>query len=117
MEHCSMMIVDAIRSASSQHAVYFLVTAYVESLRQYECSSRVPPEALDLPIGDRAELERRLDMLRIDTTVALESIVAVSELVAVLTSAVERLDALCTDDAAAIMPLVRSDSPHPALSV
>ena len=28
-----MMIVDAIRSAATQHAVYFLATAYIESLR------------------------------------------------------------------------------------
>ena len=111
-----MMIVEAIRSASSQHAVFFLVTAYVESLRQYEKSCHVPAAALDLPIADREDLECRLDTLRTGTTAAAESIVAVSELVAVLTSAVERIDALGAG-AAAVMPHARSDTLRSALSV
>ena len=35
-----MMLADAIDSAVSEHAVYFLVTAYVESLHHFHTSFR-----------------------------------------------------------------------------
>ena len=59
----NMTIVDAISAAPSEHAVYFLVTAYIESLRHFERSARVPEPVLQLPISGRADLARRLDTL------------------------------------------------------
>jgi hypothetical protein len=88
-----MMIVDAIRSAPSEHAVYFLVTAYMESLRHFEESSGVPEPITRLPIAGRHDLHERLTLLRSSITTPLESIVPVPEVGAVLDSALERLTA------------------------
>ena len=111
-----MMIVDAIRAAATQHAVYFLVTAYIESLRHFERSSGVPAEVLELPIRDRGDLEQRAAAVDQSTVVPFDAIVAISELATVLASAIERLSML--DNApAAFMPNARSDSRHSALSV
>ena len=109
-----MMIVDAIRSAATQHAVHFLVTAYIESLRHFERSCGVPAEALELPIGGGTDIEHRARMLRAHAPVAPESIVAISELAAVLDSALERLAELAPVE---IMPHARNDSRRSALSV
>ena len=112
-----MMIVDAIGSAPTQHSVYFLVTAYIESLRHFERSCGVPAEVLELPIRGRDDIEDRARMLRAHAPGALESIVARSELAAVLGCAIERLAALAATANAEIMPHARSDSRRSALSV
>lgn len=110
-----MMIVDAIRSAATQHAVYFLVTAYIESLRHFERSSGVPSEVLDLPLRDHADVERRARVLDQHSVVAFGGIVPISELAAVLDCAAERLVGLGATNA--LIPIARSDSPRSALSV
>jgi len=51
-----MMIHDAIRKAATEHTVYFLVTAYLDTLQ----FSRTLPEHLTvLPIADLQDLESR----------------------------------------------------------
>ena len=105
-----MMIVDAIRSATTPHAVKFLVTAYIESLRHFERSCGVPATMLDLPLGDRNDLARRLNVLRRHTLVPFEAIIAISELAAVLDCAIERLPAVSEAAPVAVMPPARSDS-------
>jgi hypothetical protein len=106
-ELSSMKIVEAIQSAATQHAVYFLVTAYVESLRHFERTSGVPPAALALPIAGASDLEPR------------EAMVAVSELAAVITCALGRLEALAcaAQPESRAMAHVRNDSRRSALSV
>lgn len=86
-----MMIVDAIRSAPSEHAVYFLVTAYMESLRHFEESSGVPEPITRLPIAGRHDLHERLTLLRSSIAAPPEPIVPVSEVGTVLDCALERL--------------------------
>ena len=108
-----MMIVDAIRAAATQHSVYFLVTAYIESLRHFERSSGVPAEALELPIQGRDDLEHRAAIIERSTLVPFAAIVPLSELAAVLACAIERLSLL----EAALMPSARSDNRRSALSV
>ena len=110
-----MMIVDAIRSAATQHAVYFLVTAYIESLRHFERSSGVPSEVLDLPLRDHADLTRRSRLLDRHILVPFTAVVAMSELATVLACAAERLAAL--DATSAFIPSARNDSRRSALSV
>ena len=44
-----MMLADAISSATSEHAVYFLVTAYVESLHHFHRSLGIPERVIALP--------------------------------------------------------------------
>jgi hypothetical protein len=114
-----MKIVEAIQSAATQHAVYFLVTAYVESLRHFERTSGVPPAALALPIAGASDLEQRLDALRDTAGVPREAMVAVSELAAVITCALGRLEALAcaAQPESRAMAHVRNDSRRSALSV
>ena len=86
-----MMILDAINSAASEHAVFFLVTAYLESLQHLHGAFGLPESVVTLPVGDCADLQQRLACLRHTTDVAPESIVPASEVSAVLASAVQRL--------------------------
>ena len=115
-----MMIVDAIRSAATPHAVQFLVTAYIESLRHFERSCGVPAGVLDLPIAGTRDLAQRLHILDANT-VGLDCVVAASELAVVLSCALERIAALGDETAApsacaATLP-GRNDSLRSALSV
>lgn len=93
-----MMIVDAISSAPSGHAVYFLVTAYIESLHHYRNSLGIPEEVITLPVADKGDLQARLDALRQNINVPLGAVAPASEVSTVLAAAVERLEA---DDYAA----------------
>ena len=114
-----MKIIDAIGSAATEHAVHFLVTAYIESLRHFERTSGVPRMVLDLPVSGAADLSDRLDALRRNSDVRLESVVAVSELAAVLACALTRLEALEPElaQADASTRHARSGNPRSALSV
>jgi hypothetical protein len=89
-----MMIVDALSSASTQYAVYFLVTAYIESLRHFDASVAVPKGVLHLPLSGREDLAIRLAALQNNINVPLEAAVPVSEVARVLASALQRLSAL-----------------------
>lgn len=93
-----MTIVDAISSAPSTHAVYFLVTAYIESLHHYHNSLGIPEEVISLPLAGMDDLHARLDALRHNINVPLEAVVPASEVSTVLATAVDRLEA---DDYAA----------------
>lgn len=86
-----MMIVDAIHSASSGHAVYFLVTAYIESLHHYRTSHGIPEEVITLPVTGVDDLQARLDALRHNSNVSPDAVVPTSEVSRVLATAVERL--------------------------
>ena len=88
-----MMIVDAINSARTEHAVLFLVTAYIESLHHYQSCLGIPHSVIRLPVGGREDLEARLCALRHNINVPLEAVVPASEVSAVLATAVERLGA------------------------
>ncbi len=121
-----MMIVDAIDTAPSQHAVHFLVTAYMESLRHFERTCGVPPRVLELPVCDTRDLAERLEALHIVRDAPCNSGVVVSEVHAVLTAAIVRLDELGepgerregpSAPAAPAMHAVRNGSPRSSLSV
>lgn len=116
-----MMIVDAVNSAPSQPAVYFLVTAYLESLRHFQRGCGVPQCALDLPIAGAADLHQRLNALQHNFSTPPESAVAISELAAVLGSALSRLEEVGDADRTRLtrsaMHSARSDSLHSSLSV
>jgi len=92
-----MMILDAIDTAASEHAVYFLVTAYIESLHHFHRSLGIPESVIKLPVAGVGDLEERLVALRNDSNTHTEAVVPVSEVSAVLASAVQRLGA--TDQA------------------
>lgn len=115
-----MTIVDAIDSAPTEHAVFFLVTAYIESLRHFERGCGVPQEAIALPVMGTTDLAERLEMLRGNGDVMPEASIAKSEAAAVLASALQRLSTLAQAEALPApdaMRLARSDSRHSSLSV
>ena len=89
-----MMIVEAISSAPSEHAVYFLVTAYMESLLHFEKSSGVPEPIMRLPVRGAEDLGMRLAVLRSSTSVPPEATVPLAEVSAVLDCAIRRLRGL-----------------------
>jgi hypothetical protein len=86
-----MMILDAISGASSEHAVYFLVTAYIESLHHFHRGLGIPECVVRLPVRGRGDLEERLESLHHGIDLPLEAIVPASEVSAVLATAVHRL--------------------------
>lgn len=86
-----MMILDAISTAKNEHAVYFLVTAYLESLQHFPRGLGLPKSVMQLPIGGLDDLEQRLVSLQHDSNIVLDSVVPAWEVSAVLASAVERL--------------------------
>lgn len=86
-----MMILDAIDGAPSKHAVYFLVTAYIESLHHFHRGMGIPEPVVKLPVQGIADLEARLECLHDSAGGPLEAVVPASEVSAVLASAVHRL--------------------------
>ena len=86
-----MMILDAINDAASEHAVYFLVTSYIESLHHFHRSLGIPERVVKLPVGGVRDLEERLDTLRLTGSGPMAGEVPAAEVSAVLASAVQRL--------------------------
>ena len=86
-----MMILEAINSATNEHAVFFLVTAYIESLHHFHRSLGIPQAVISLPVAGVADLEERLSALRNNINEPAAGVVPVSEVSQVLASALERL--------------------------
>ena len=84
-----MMIADAINSANSEHAIYFLVTAFIESLRHFPLV--LPERAIELPVRGVEDLTQRLEVLCRNTNVSSEAGVVASEACAILLCALVRL--------------------------
>ena len=58
-----MIIADAIATASSEHEVYFLLTAYLEAVRYGDRHGLLPDELTRLPVTGHADVEDRLHHL------------------------------------------------------
>jgi hypothetical protein len=59
------MITDAIRQAQTDHVVYFLLTAYVESLGWFDPpKSAFPADVTRLPVAGLSDVVQRLNALR-----------------------------------------------------
>ena len=90
------MLSDAIKLAETEHAVYFLLTAYVETLDYYDPPrSSIPARAKRLPIAGKADVVERLHVLR-NTYTPSGSIAGavIEEAVDVFSAASQRLTAL-----------------------
>lgn len=55
------MIIDAIKSAQTKHALYFLLTAYVETLAFVES---IPEKVRKLPIRGKADVRMRWKVIQ-----------------------------------------------------
>ena len=86
-----MTIREAIDSAGNEHAVYFLVTAYIESLHHFDRDPGIPARVVKLPVNGLGDLRERLASLVEHVHRPLECVVPPSEVMAVLVSAVNRL--------------------------
>ena len=90
------MLTDAIRDANSEHAVYFLLTSYVESL---QFSKILPDRLVELPLEGLRDLRLRLDRLvaHFETTIRLMDNAAcdlIGEAIQVFDAALRRLNRL-----------------------
>ena len=60
-----MMIIEAIETEKTNHVVYFLLAAYVETLGFYDSNrSGLPARVKNLPVRGRADVRERLRALR-----------------------------------------------------
>jgi hypothetical protein len=55
---------DVIREATSEHEVYFLLTAYVEAVRHGDMLSCLPEPVRELPFHGLDDVRARIDGLR-----------------------------------------------------
>ena len=59
------MIAQAIKTAQTEHVIYFLLAAYVETLGYYDpLRSSLPPHVHRLPIAGTIDVNERLCALR-----------------------------------------------------
>ena len=89
-----MMIIEAIESAASEHAVYFLASAYVESLHHFHRSLGIPHSIIVLPLHGVADLRQRLAALSDDDNLPMPGLASVLEARTVFGAALARLSAL-----------------------
>jgi len=55
---------EVIREATSEHEVYFLLTSYVEAVRQGDMLSCLPGEVRELPVQGVDDVRARIDGLK-----------------------------------------------------
>jgi hypothetical protein len=96
-----MMINDAIRNASSEHTVYFLLTAYIDSL---QFSARLPEYVTALPVSGLQDLDWRFEKLFAELEMEIgrpesPQLQALQEAVNIFEAAVTRLRRLLDEDA------------------
>ena len=85
------MILDAITHASTEHAVYFLVSAYLESFQHCHAHEKVPGDVMRLPLHGKADLQERLRTLQASHRAPLPVGLPMWVASAVLSSALRRL--------------------------
>lgn len=58
-----MMIIDAIREASTKHEIYFFLTCYVDAVRYCDKLGHFPEPMRDLPFRGTEDLKTRIEAL------------------------------------------------------
>lgn len=58
-----MMISDVILEANSEHEIFFLLTAYVESIRYCDRLGTLPENLTRLPLSGIGDVQRKLEAL------------------------------------------------------
>ena len=61
-----MMIGDAILRAATEHQVFFLVTAYIETARYCSTLNKLPQHFLQLPLAGVDDVKTRFDVLTLE---------------------------------------------------
>ena len=91
-------IYDVIREATSEHEVYFLLTAYVEAVRHGDMLNCLPGPVRELPFRGLDDVRTRVDGLRGELGQSLprnsRSRVIVRESTEIFSEALNRLQSL-----------------------
>src|SRR5688572_496041 len=66
----TVKIADVIRSANSEHQVYFLLTAYIRTMPFYDKLSRMPEPITRLPLNGIPDVRSRFGKLMIELDTA-----------------------------------------------
>jgi hypothetical protein len=59
-----VLITNALRDATSEHEIYFLLTAYVEAVCYCDKLNMLPPAMKDLPVSGASDEVARMEALR-----------------------------------------------------
>lgn len=92
-----MKITEAIKTADTEHVVYFLLTAYVETLDYYDpLRSCLPEHVKRLPMAGLSDVAQRLRALRttIEHYAQSQARLLIEEVLEVFSAALQRLRAL-----------------------
>ena len=92
-----MIIIDALKLATTEHVVYFLLTAYVETVEHSGPSARaLPKEARRMPVRDASDVVRRLRVLQVKRSSfkVPREVRLIDEVVSAFSAAADRLRAL-----------------------
>lgn len=93
-----MMIGDVILEASSEHEIFFLLTAYVESLRYCDKRATLPEALTRLPLSGLGDVRNKLEGINAEIgrsaggTAARQAVL--SEAADIFATALERLKRL-----------------------
>ncbi len=60
-----MRLCEAINEATSQDAVFFLTSAYIEALQHSDCARALPAHLTSLPLDGMGDLKRRRDVIQV----------------------------------------------------
>jgi hypothetical protein len=90
------MIADVIRNASTEHEIYFLLTAYVEAARFCDKLHCLSEHITRLPLNGVTDISNRFEKLMIELDVASKRLddnacVVIREAVHIFSSALNRL--------------------------
>ena len=87
---------EVIREATSEHEVYFLLTAYVEAVRHGDLLSSLPGQVRELPLTGLDDVRTRVDGLRAElgSTRNTRTRVIVAESTEIFSEALNRLQCL-----------------------
>jgi hypothetical protein len=93
------MFADIIRSANTEHEIYFLLTSYIESVRCCDKPHCLTEHIVRLPLNGMADVRGRFEQLMIELDAASkrlddDSCTVIREAVHILGSALNRLSVL-----------------------
>ena len=92
-----MKITQAIRNAESEHVVYFLLTAYVETLGYYDpLRSSLPEHVKALPVSGLPDVAQRLSTVQrlLERHTEHDKAAVLQEAADILAASAQRLGAL-----------------------
>ena len=115
MVHC--VFTDILRTAESDHEIYFLLTSYIEAVRFSNGSNAVPAELQRLPLRDIEDVKQRFDKLIVALDAASRELdesrcVLIREALHILGTAVKRLRSLAAENALAPVTAAAAADPN-----